>query len=415
MLKELKEHLSQKEISLITGPRQSGKTTLMSHLEKELKEKGKRTLFVSLDSEADKKFFSSQQGLIRKIELEIGKKKGYVFIDEIQRKENAGLFLKGIYDLNLPYKFIISGSGSLELKEKIHESLTGRKRIFELPPISFDEFVNFKTNYRYEQKLETFWEVEKEKTTAFLREFLNFGGYPRVILEEKIEEKRKLIDEIFSSYLEKDISYLLKVKRVDVFSNMIKILAGQIGQLTNHSRIASELNVSLPTLKNYLWYAEKTFVIKRLNPFYTNIRKEIVKSPIFYFYDHGLRNYALDSFGILNDYGFVFENFIFNILREKIKFQGSSLYFWRTKNRAEVDFIIKSGKEILPVEVKYKNFKKPEIKRSLRSFIEEYHPKKALVINLSLMEKSKIGKTEVIFLPFSKIMTANSYSEFFCS
>jgi len=102
-------------------------------------------------------------------------------------------------------------------------------------------------------------------------------------------------------------------------------------------------------------------------------------------------------------------------LREKIKFQGSSLYFWRTKNRAEVDFIIKSGKEILPVEVKYKNFKKPEIKRSLRSFIEEYHPKKALVINLSLMEKSKIGKTEVIFLPFSKIMTANSYSEFFCS
>lgn len=409
LLQELRKHLSQKELSLITGPRQSGKTTLMLRLKEELESKRKKTLFLSFDNEADKKFFSSQQNLIRKIKLEIGEGKGYIFIDEIQRKEDAGLFLKGIYDLNLPYKFIVSGSGSLELKEKIHESLAGRKRVFELSSISFEEFVNFKTDYRYEQKLKDFFEVEEKKTLAFLREFLNFGGYPRIVLEEKIGEKRKLIDEIFSSYLEKDISYLLEIKRIDVFSDLIKILAGQTGQLVNYSKIAGELNVSVQTLKNYLWYAEKTFIVKRLNPFYRNIQKEIIKSPVFYFYDQGFRNYALSNFGNLNDYGFAFENLIFNILREKIRFSGAALRFWRTKNKAEVDFVISSGKEILPIEVKYKNFKKPEIERSLRSFIEKYHPEKSLVINLSLTEKLKIKGTKVIFLPFHKLITAKSY------
>jgi len=215
LFKELVQHLFKKEISLIIGPRQAGKTTLMLLLEKELQKKGERTLFLNLDSEQDQQFFSSQQMLIRKIKLEIGIKKGYVFIDEIQRKENAGLFLKGIYDMSLPYKFIVSGSGSLELKEKIHESLVGRKRIFELAPVSFEEFVNFKTDYRYQGKIKDYFEIEKEATENFLKEYLNFGGYPRVVLEEEKDEKRKIIDEIFHSYLEKDISYLLKIKRID--------------------------------------------------------------------------------------------------------------------------------------------------------------------------------------------------------
>ncbi len=113
LFKELKEHLSEREISLITGPRQAGKTTLMQSLKKYLDSIGEKNIFLSLDFEADKKYFISQEELIRKLELEFGKKKGFVFIDEIQRKENAGLFLKGIFDLDLPYKFIISGSGSL--------------------------------------------------------------------------------------------------------------------------------------------------------------------------------------------------------------------------------------------------------------------------------------------------------------
>ena len=207
---DLKKHLSKREITLITGPRQSGKTTLMEILKEHLDQNGDRTLFLNLDIEWDTPYFQTQAMLIKKVELELGKSKGFVFIDEIQRKENAGLFLKGLYDLKLPYKFIVSGSGSLELKEKIHESLIGRKRLFELTTITFEEFINYKTSYKYTEKLDAFFALEKEKTRQLLMEYMNFGGYPRVILETKKKEKLKIIDEIFRSILEKDIAFLLR-------------------------------------------------------------------------------------------------------------------------------------------------------------------------------------------------------------
>ena len=150
LFEELKNHLSKQEISFIVGPRQAGKTTVMLFLKEYLEKIGERAVFLNLDIELDKEFFISQSRLIKKIELELGKQKGFVFIDEIQRKDDAGLFLKGIYDMNLPYKFIGSGSGSVELKEKIHESLVGKKRIFELSPLSFEEFINFKTECKRE-------------------------------------------------------------------------------------------------------------------------------------------------------------------------------------------------------------------------------------------------------------------------
>jgi predicted AAA+ superfamily ATPase len=407
LFEEIKNHFSAKEISLIIGPRQVGKTTLMLLLKEYLEKKGEKTLFLNLDVEADKQYFVSQEALIRKINLEFGKDKGYVFIDEIQRKENAGLFLKGIYDLNLPYKFIVSGSGSLDLKEKIHESLVGRKRMFELYPVSFKEFVNFKTNYRYEESLEEFFEVEKVKTESLLNEYLNFGGYPRVVLEEKLSEKVRIIDEIYRSYLGKDVSYLIKSDKIDTYSLLIKLLAGQIGRLINYSELSSTLGIALQTLKNYLWYAEKTFIIHRLSPYFRNVRKEITKSPVIYFYDLGLRNYALGLFGKVEfspDIGFLFQNFVFNIIKEKFRFTGASVHFWRTKDKAEVDFIINFGKEIIPIEAKYKKLKEPTVERSLRSFIEKYHPKEAWIINLALEYEVKIDKTIVKFLPFYRLL-----------
>lgn len=102
------------------GPRQAGKTTLMNILQDYLNKKGEKTLFLSLDFERDIPYFKTQLALVQKLNLEFGKKKGYVFIDKIQRKENARLFLKGLYDMKLPYKFIVSGSGSVDLKEKTY-------------------------------------------------------------------------------------------------------------------------------------------------------------------------------------------------------------------------------------------------------------------------------------------------------
>ncbi|MFC1807652.1 ATP-binding protein [Candidatus Omnitrophota bacterium] len=407
LLKDLTDHRAAKEISLIIGPRQAGKTTLMNLLRERLNEKGENTIFLNLDSEMDNQHFLSQQHLINKIKLELGAEKGYVFIDEIQRKENAGIFLKGIYDLNLGYKFIVSGSGSLELKEKIHESLVGRKRVFELNTISFEEFVNFRTNYRYDDRLDSFFELEKEKTAHLLTEYLSFGGYPKVVLEETSEEKIRIIDEIFQSYIEKDISYLLQLEKIESFKSLINILASQIGQLVNYSELSSTVGVALATVKNYLWYGEKTFVLQRLSPYFTNIRKEITKAPVFYFYDIGLRNYPLGFFGRQpnqNDLGPLFENFVYNILREIYRFKGVSLHYWRTKDRAEVDFVIESGRNLLPIEVKYKEMKKAEIKRSLRNFIARYKPEKAFVINLSLEESLTIGRTKVMIMPFWKLL-----------
>ncbi len=125
---------------------------------------------------------SSQGAPLQKIHLELGKDGGVIFIDEIQRKENAGLFLKGLYDQDLPWKFVVSGSGSIELKEKISESLAGRKRMFELSTVSFGEFLDFKTGYRYTDKLREFFRSEPTKTDQLFREYLMYGGYPRVIL-----------------------------------------------------------------------------------------------------------------------------------------------------------------------------------------------------------------------------------------
>ena len=397
------EHLSAKEITLITGPRQAGKTTIMETLKSELDKKGEKTLFLSLDFEKDVPYFKSQISLIDKINLETGgKDRAFVFIDEIQRKENAGLFLKGIYDMRLPHKFIVSGSGSLELKEKIHESLAGRKRIFEVNPLSFKEFVNFKTDYKYADRLSDYFKIEKETAKKLLLEYLNYGGYPRVAIEETFAKKTGIINEIFQSYIEKDISYLLNVEKIDAFKHLIRILASQSGKLININELSTTLGISAPTIKNYISYAEKTFILRLVTPFYRNIRSEITKSPAVYFNDTGLRNFSIGQFGNIDYFdsaGFIFQNFVFNALYDKFKYGNSSVHFWRSKDGGEVDFIINKGNEIIPAEVKASELKKPVITRSLRSFIEKYNPKEAWIINLSFNFETAYKDTKIKFMP----------------
>ncbi len=405
---QLKAHLEQKEISLIVGPRQAGKTTLMKSLQEDLEKAREKTLFLSLDFESDKQFFASQETLVRKIGLEIGKGRGYVFLDEIQRKEDAGIFLKGLYDMELPYKFIVSGSGSIELKEKIHESLAGRKRIFELPTLSFQEFVNFKTDYRYEQKLNEFFEVESQKAKTLFDEYLHFGGYPRVVLAQTLEEKEQIISEIYQAYLEKDIFYLLGAQKEEAFTHLVRVLASQVGSLANISELSSTLGISTKTVKQYLWYLEKTFIVNKVTPYYKNVRKELTKSPTYYFVDTGLRNYASGEFTALTNsspsLGFLFQNFVFNVLREKFLLPSLHLHFWRTKDGAEVDFVVDKAMETIPFEVKYKSFKKTEVERSFKSFFSKYNPPKAYVVNLSLNKEVTIAKTKVAFIPFYKLL-----------
>lgn len=413
ILARIQDHLPQKEITLITGSRQVGKTTVMKQLEEDLKKEGERTLFLDLDREQDRPFFDSQNRLIQRIAYEIGEEKGYIFIDEIQRKENAGVFLKGIYDMNLPYKFIVSGSGSLELKEKIHESLAGRKRVFELSTLEFDEFVDFETKYKYTKannpikKLAPFFDLYKEIARQYFEKYLNFGGYPRVVLEPEASKKQAIIDEIYRSYLEKDISILLNIKKTESLTQLVRVLAAQAGSLVNISELSNTLGIAIPTVKEYLWYLEKTFIIQKVTPFFRNIRKEITRAPIYYFVDLGLKNHSLNQFGtaalVTPPQGFLFQNFVYNSLKDELREKSSSatIHFWRTQDKAEVDFVINTGLEVIPVEVKYSNIKKPETTRSFKSFLSRYKPKKAFVVHLGEgYPPVEFEETSIYFVPY---------------
>jgi predicted AAA+ superfamily ATPase len=190
------------------------------------------------------------------------------------------------------------------------------------------------------------------------------------------------------------------VEKMEAFGSLIKILADQIGKLINHSEISNTLGLSLPTLKNYLWYAEKTYILQRITPYFRNVRKEISKSPTVYFSDIGFRNYPPGIFGRLrqNDLGFVFQNLVFLILREKLRWSNAEIHYWRSKSGAEIDFVIDFGREVIPVEVKYRNFSQPIIPRSYIGFMEKYAPERSLIINKNLKTTVNFKGTEVLFL-----------------
>ena len=396
------DSLKLKEITVVTGARQVGKTTVLKEVISWLEKKGRKVIYLNLDIEDDNRFLSSQQELLSKIELEAGGLPAYVFIDEIQQKKDAERFLKGIFDMGLPHKFIVTGSGSLELKEKISEALTGRKYMIEMSPVSFREFVNYKTGYKYTGRLGLFFRAEKEKTALLLNEYLAFGGYPAVITADSISRKREIMNEVFSSYITKDVSYLLGVRAQDKFVKLIRLLSAYAGSLVNYSQLAMETGLRSETLKNYLWYAEQTFIIKTVKPFYTNIKKEITKSPVIYFNDTGMLNFSKGVFGlpVVGTEGMLFQNFVYNLLKRSGEEGLSKVNFWRSKDKAEVDFILHENGKPVPVEVKFSDLKKPVITRSFRSFLKKYNPEKGMLVNLSYEDELKVENTPVEFVPF---------------
>lgn len=220
-------------------------------------------------------------------------------------------------------------------------------------------------------------------------------------------EKVLIMNEIFSSYVQKDLSYLLNLDRPENCVKLIEWLSHTAGTRINYSTCAGDTALSVPTLKKYLWYAEHTFIVKSLTPFYKNKRKEISKSPMVYFFDIGMKNFA---FGVFGDKipqplsGQIFENFIFSILYERIRNTPFHLHYWRTTDMAEVDFVIKKGSAIIPIEVKYAHLTKNTPGRSFMSFIDKYQPQIAYIINLTGRFTKKVNKTQIHFIPFFDLL-----------
>jgi len=398
------QHLFQPEITLLVGARQVGKTVLLEMLKEGLIKKGipaSRIFSFNLDIMTDWEFLQDQGKFIQFLRERSAREKIFVFIDEAQQAPESARFFKGVYDSRLNVKLILTGSASLELKTKFRESLTGRKRIFHLHSFSFKEFLKAKDPSMLNTlKTSPPSSLSQKKLLSLMEEYCIWGGYPRVVFSRDPAEKVHILSEIYTSYIEKDIVGFLEIKNRLAFSRLVKLLSAQTAQLINITELSNSLNLDRGTVERYLKALEETYIITPLHPYFTNPRQEIIKQYKTYFNDTGLRNYALENFSPFSDRfdkGLLLENTVY---RELLLSLGTfqKLRFWRTKTGAEVDFLIIQAEKSLPVEVKT-TLKKPQISKSLRSFIAKYSPPEAWVINLSINDKKiNIHHTQVSFL-----------------
>ncbi|TRZ77630.1 ATP-binding protein [bacterium] len=407
---DLTKHLDKPEITLLTGSRQVGKTVLLEQLKDDLiQNKGisvDSIFYYNLDLIQDWEIFQDQKEFIEFLRERSKKDKIYVLVDEAQKVPEATRFFKGVYDSKLNVKLILTGSSSLEIKVKFKETLAGRKRIFKISPFTFFEFLKCKDEF-LANSLKSDDEISKISQDNLLdlyKEYIIFGGYPRVILAEGKSEKISILKEIYSSYVEKDALGFLEIKNKTAFNRLIKLLAAQIGQLVNIEELATNLGINRESVERYIFALEETFIIKRLTPYYTNPRQEIIKAGKIYFLDLGIRNLALENFNKIEeriDKSAVLENAVFNHLLNLISFGAEKIYFWRTKQKTEVDFVIEKGLDLLPIEVKF-SIKKENTPSGLANFIKKFDSKKAVIANLSMNKHTiKNGDTEIDFLyPF---------------
>ncbi len=370
--KPLREALvAYNKVLLVTGARQVGKTTLVRSLaETEMPS----FLYLNCDTEEDFKLLNTTSLTTLK---RLGEKSRLLIVDEAQRLDNPGLTFKIIYD-NIPnLRVLATGSSSFDLKNKLSDALTGRYLDFTLYPLSLSEIVNYETP-GFDKRL------NKTAADKAITSLLIYGGYPEVFLEADPKNKRLFLEKIVESYLFKDILAFHKVRHPQIIMDLAKALAYQIGCEVNENELSKRLGVDRKTVVSYLDILEKTFVIKRLRPFSSNLRREIGRSYKVYFVDLGIRNTLVGDFNDLNvrnDVGFLWENFLVMERLKKLSYQGDNceLRFWRNYGGAEVDLVeSRSPEDLRAYEFKYKD---PNLSRGVRSFQENYPKASVTLIN----------------------------------
>ncbi len=429
LLTEVIDFLDEENIILLTGARQTGKTSLLYLLIKHLWNSDfppSQTVYFDLENIHDFTLLNDLKDF--NIFLELLKKKGvdpaeraYVFIDEIQHLSNPSSFLKYLHDHYKPkLKFIVTGSSSLEIKKKFTDRLTGRVYNFLVKPLNFREFLRFKNEDELYTLLEPFhfsyWlseitpgkkikkidHTQKRKLDDLTGEYLIFGGYPAVTLKKKSQIRQKDLQEIYSLYVRRDIRDLGEISDITGYNRLVSLLALQIGNLVKEQELALSSGLSRPTVKKYLFLLENTYVLKLVPPFFTNKRKEIVKTPKIFFEDIGIRNGALNNFSALNqrtDSGAILENFVFNQLSKQEE-QPDNIRIWRTQNRNEVDFIWqKNINEPYPIEVKFKYDPKQPVPPGLKSFLNVYGSERAVVVHFGEFHIRKFKDTIIYAIP----------------
>ena len=369
ILYQIKEKLKKKpKIILLFGPRQAGKTTLIKQILADYPKKA--VYFAGEDLRVQEVWSKPNASLLKK---QIGEAK-LVVIDEAHKIENVATSVKLVYDSFSPF-FILSGSASFELSQKINEPLTGRTITFYLYPFSVLEIPIKSPDISF---------------ASYLEEYLRFGLYPEVITSEAEEDKINYLYELINSYLYKDILAFENIRKPKKVIDLLTLLALQIGNEVSLNELAGNLSLAKVIVEKYLDVLEKMFIIVNLRGFSRNLRKEISKTSKYYFIDLGLRNALIRNFNPLNlrnDVGVMFENFC---IVERIKALVSkqkmaNFYFWRTYDQKEIDLIEEKEGKLFAYEFKFKERAKKS--KAAEEFLNTYSQSQFEIVSQENLEE----------------------------
>jgi uncharacterized protein len=329
-----------KRVLIIYGPRRVGKTTLLkAYLDHQARE-GRKTFYGTGDDFRLRELF--QKGIKDAI-LDFARPYDVVAIDEAQQIPGIGRGAKILIDFFPEKSIILTGSSSFDLSQEVEDPLTGRHFTMTLLPIAQREFG-----------------ASRFELDGVLEDTLLYGSYPEVLRQSDPKERIRILTELVSSYLFKDVLALEKVRKPDALMDVVRCIALQVGSEVSVHEIAVTIGREVKTVARYLDLLEKMFVIKRVRGYSRNLRNEISKKAKYYFLDNGVRNAVIGQFGELSsrtDVGALWENFVF---MELYKITGitdtlGTYYFWRTHTGQEIDIVRETGATLEAIECKWKH------------------------------------------------------------
>ena len=338
LFNQIKKYIDSPEAIIVTGMRRVGKTSLIRFIYDKIDSDNK--IFLDLENPLNQKYFEEENYETIKSTLEfLGldfTKKSYLFLDEIQLLKKIPSVVKYLID-HYQIKCFLTGSATYYLKNYFTESLAGRKYIFELFPLNFKEFLLFKgSNIKLPDNLKTLNKSVFDTISNLYEEYLLFGAFPEVVLKKNADEKRKSLEDIFTSYFQLEVLRIGDFRRNNKIRDLILLLMQRVGSKLDIQKLSRELSISRPTLYQYISFLEDTYLIKTIKPFSKGKDIEVRKMPKVYICDCGLVN----NFAKLDE-GALFENNIFQNLRIK-----GEINYYQRKSGVEIDFILNKNTAI---------------------------------------------------------------------
>lgn len=418
VVQEILPWLGTNKVIILKGARRVGKTVVLQEIEKVLKDRGDKTMFISAEQKRHLPIFSDPKLFLRFLKEQYGLgegKKLFVLIDELQYIRQAGSFLKAVYEAaGDTVQLILAASTTFKVSRST-EDLKAIRKIFYIRRLSFKEFMSLRSDFSYNQKfhiseenkLRDFYALYKEDLEQHIIEYMYWGGYPEVIQEKNPEKKMEILDDIIHGYIEKDISSFLRVENVDAYIQLMEMLSSEVGNLLNHQDLSTRLNIHKKTLGKYLEIISGTFTFSFISPYFTDTKKELAKMNKVYAQDNGIMSYFLhqtppDQTGHFPSPQRV-KNFVFTELR-KLGYEDD-MFFYRTIAKAEIDFVICKEKELIPIKIKFGK-KKQEVPVVEKNFMKMYGKmvKKSIVITQDeLRYEDNCIFIPVTLLPFVEI------------